>query len=245
MLRTAAYVITLLTLTCGLASAAEPLSATDFASVDARLAALEKRVADLEGQSKPAAVKAAKVDCSNCDACASGCFCSAGPGGCAGGKCPVVAGTIRTDSGTLIKMGADGKYREVPGSKSIAPKSKYADCPECEVAERAYQDKQAAKVGFVGVGRSPIGHTHTCKNGHTWDHSVTSGHSCPVCGVEQWIQDTRPRPVTAVSSSSGCASGNCPTAVAASPFTSGVKYTIGSSSGSGCATGNCPTARRR
>ncbi len=56
----------------------------------------------------------------------------------------------------------------------------------------------------VEVVRSPIGHTHTCPAGHTWDHSITASHNCPfvnadgtVCGLYQNTQDPFPRPVTA------------------------------------------------
>ncbi len=44
--------------------------------------------------------------------------------------------------------------------------------------------------------RAPVGHTHTCGNGHTWDHQATSGHSCPHCGQSQYVQDRSPRMVT-------------------------------------------------
>ncbi len=75
-------------------------------------------------------------------------------------------------------------------------------------------------VPTVATARQPSGHTHTCANGHTWDHSVTAGHNCPVCGLSQYVQDARPRAVTAgaVSAprtyslpSGGCANGNCST----------------------------------
>lgn len=44
--------------------------------------------------------------------------------------------------------------------------------------------------------RAPIGHTHTCANGHTWDHSANPGHQCQTCGQSQFVQDRTPRPVT-------------------------------------------------
>lgn len=68
--------------------------------------------------------------------------------------------------------------------------------------------------------RAPIGHTHThCV---TWDHTAHAGHDCPVCGLEQKFQDTRPQPVTVGTSVSsefkymltlsagGCVGGSCP-----------------------------------
>ncbi len=59
------------------------------------------------------------------------------------------------------------------------------------------------------------GHTHTCANGHTWNHATHAGHDCPTCGLSQFIQDPSPRAVnlgykTLSVASSPCASGNCP-----------------------------------
>lgn len=64
------------------------------------------------------------------------------------------------------------------------------------------------------------GHTHTCANGHTWNHAVHAGHDCPVCGLPQFIQDPVPRQVNINGSvnrsiittgSGGCANGQCGT----------------------------------
>lgn len=46
--------------------------------------------------------------------------------------------------------------------------------------------------------RAPIGHTHTCASGHTWDHSANPGHTCQTCGLSQYVQDKSPRPVTVI-----------------------------------------------
>lgn len=44
-----------------------------------------------------------------------------------------------------------------------------------------------------------VGHTHTCANGHTWDHSMDGGsHVCPTCGLKQTVVDVP-----------GCANGAC------------------------------------
>lgn len=74
--------------------------------------------------------------------------------------------------------------------------------------------------------KAPVGHTHTCPNGHTWDHSTNPTHTCQICGLSQFIQDSTPRMVTSTQkqyslsestySSSGCAGGNCPTATSSS-----------------------------
>lgn len=64
------------------------------------------------------------------------------------------------------------------------------------------------------------GHTHTCVNGHTWNHAVHAGHDCPVCGSSQFQQDPSPRAVNLgtsqfktfnLSSTGGCANGQCGT----------------------------------
>lgn len=53
----------------------------------------------------------------------------------------------------------------------------------------------AAPAGF----RQPIGHTHTCGNGHTWDHTSNpigpgwQGHTCLQCGRFQNVIDPVPR----------------------------------------------------
>lgn len=60
--------------------------------------------------------------------------------------------------------------------------------------------------GQVWYMRIPVGHTHTCGAGHTWDHSANSSHNCiaPVertdgswgtCGLFQNYQDASPRMV--------------------------------------------------
>lgn len=43
--------------------------------------------------------------------------------------------------------------------------------------------------------RAPRGHTHTCANGHTWDHDANPGHTCQTCGLPQYVQDSVPRSV--------------------------------------------------
>lgn len=60
------------------------------------------------------------------------------------------------------------------------------------------------------------GHTHTCANGHTWNHATHAGHDCPVCGLSQYIQDPVPRAVNLSGgtyslngASGGCANGQC------------------------------------
>ncbi len=83
--------------------------------------------------------------------------------------------------------------------------------------------------------RQPRGHTHTCANGHTWDHDANPTHTCRVCGLSQFVVDGGPRMVTVV--------GPAPTA------SSSYQLIPLSPGTGGCATGNCPlpqqTGRRR
>lgn len=60
-------------------------------------------------------------------------------------------------------------------------------------------------------GRFANGHTHTCANGHTWDHDANPTHTCTClvddgtgdhvvsyrqCGLSQYVQDNRVKYVT-------------------------------------------------
>lgn len=116
--------------------------------------------------------------------------------------------SFTADSGVTYTLGADGHYRE---AARVAP-----------VVTAAASWGQTA-------GRQPTGHTHTCANGHTWDHATHAGHDCPVCGLSQYTQDARPRPVTVGQ-----------TRAASQPAAAVKTYTIGASA-SGCANGACET----
>lgn len=44
--------------------------------------------------------------------------------------------------------------------------------------------------------RQAVGHTHTCRNGHTWDHTIDNGsHVCPTCGESQFVMDAVPKAI--------------------------------------------------
>lgn len=89
---------------------------------------------------------------------------------------------------------------------------------------------------IVTTTRSPHGHTHTCRNGHTWDHLANPTHVCQQCGASQTVQDARPRMVTTYTRQSvGFSS------VSEVPA---VQQIIRSQS-SGCANGYCPLPQRR
>lgn len=95
---------------------------------------------------------------------------------------------------------------------------------------------------------APIDHTHTCRNGHTWDHTMDGGsHDCPYCGAHQTYQDAGRKPVTmAVREATRAESGGTvtATATAATAATTTAQpapilaYSLGGS-GSGCANGAC------
>jgi hypothetical protein len=76
--------------------------------------------------------------------------------------------------------------------------------------------------------RAAVGHTHTCRNGHTWDHSENPTHNCRICGAFQNVQDRTPRPVTVTR-----AVQSAPPVIRAAPVTIRLPQT------SGCANGNC------
>lgn len=74
--------------------------------------------------------------------------------------------------------------------------------------------------------RVAVGHTHTCVNGHTWDHTMDGGsHRCPICGQPQYVVDSVPKMVT-----------GSPTVVYSQPMTT---YQITPYSSGGCANGQC------
>jgi hypothetical protein len=96
-------------------------------------------------------------------------------------------------------------------------------CP-CKTSNVVTAKPKASTTGF----RQPRGHTHTCTNGHTWDHDANPTHTCKFCGLNQFVQDNRPRLVT----------------VTVTPtFTPAVQKTVRTLSAGGCANGNCPIAR--
>lgn len=59
----------------------------------------------------------------------------------------------------------------------------------------AFVSDKAAGQEYVWGYRAPVGHTHTCGNGHTWDHQANPGHICLSCGLSQYTQDRSPRRV--------------------------------------------------
>lgn len=127
---------------------------------------------------------------------------------------------------------------------SVKPPKKLPEVPPPPVV------KQEVKTQVITVPvlthRQPMGHTHTCVNGHTWDHAMTAGHNCPICGAAQYVQDRTPRmvtvrttttrvvPVTTQATLPIAVPGRATTQYPANPF----------QSGGGCASGNCPNARR-
>lgn len=87
--------------------------------------------------------------------------------------------------------------------------------------------------------RAAVGHTHTCANGHTWDHTVTAGHNCPVCGLPQYVQDSRPRMVNTAGGAVRATPVAAPSSFSSETFQS---YSLGGCSAGGCAGGSCSAA---
>lgn len=102
---------------------------------------------------------------------------------------------VRQDDGTIVKQFAEDV-------SSI--KKDVADLKRdvAEIKSLLAGTKVAAPSSPVVAVRAPQGHTHTCPNGHTWDHSMDGGtHRCPVagCGLMQFVQDPPGRNVPAAS----------------------------------------------
>ena len=105
-------------------------------------------------------------------------------------------------------------------NKRLTDLEKRVTALEAKAFHSLPQKTQAATVDTVL--RSPVGHTHTCVNGHTWDHNMTAGHDCPVCGMAQYVQDQFPRPLTGSNLSQGnCVNGQCQSGQFTSPQGSG------------------------
>ncbi len=96
----------------------------------------------------------------------------------------------------------------------------------------------------VTTTRAPVGHTHTCVNGHTWDHQANAGHRCLLCGVTQLVQDRFSRPVTVVQAVRVPAQQTQATAPAPATYqpASIVQYSKYQQK-SNCPNGNCPYVR--
>ncbi len=69
--------------------------------------------------------------------------------------------------------------------------------PQCNLPGWGVVAKTAT-TRTVTTTRAPVGHTHTCRNGHTWDHQENPTHTCRFCGLSQAVQDRFARPVTII-----------------------------------------------
>ncbi len=136
---------------------------------------------------------------------------------CHDGKCET---EIRSAEHAFAKLRDDRLSPPAPKKKVEAPAT-----------------KQVISVSY----RQPQGHTHTCANGHTWDHAMTSGHNCPVCGLPQYVQDRSPRMVAVKTVKTVPVS----TQTKAEPYDDRViPAFIREAYASGCQGGNCPNLRR-
>jgi len=100
------------------------------------------------------------------------------------------------------------------------PSTKGADIGSPIPIPREFE-RDTPQVNLLSNYRSPVGHTHTCRNGHSWDHTSNPTHNCLICGEPQYTIDPVPRLVPTTSSTalkyslptstSGCGPGGCPT----------------------------------
>jgi hypothetical protein len=107
--------------------------------------------------------------------------------------------------------------------------------------------KQSLTTRTVITTRAPVGHTHTCARGHTWDHSENPTHNCRFCGLFQNVQDRTPRAVTIIRTE------RIPQPLPVGPElrpTQAVQYPTGTQiiqqmmrSNSNCPNGQCPYVR--
>jgi hypothetical protein len=93
-------------------------------------------------------------------------------------------------------------------AKATAPaKTGCTDCGCVGTAKAVSVPVPAPTVTTVSA-RAPVGHTHTCAAGHTWDHTMDGGsHRCPTCGLPQFVQDSVPRMVRVPAPQQPAASG--------------------------------------
>lgn len=122
--------------------------------------------------------------------------------------------------------------------------------PKFEVVNRCHAEKKAEyKAVRTLTVRAPVGHTHTCRNGHTWDHQANPTHTCQFCGASQYVVDPAPRMVTVQKVV------QVPVAQDASKVVEPAQkydhvsayqslFSFQGASSGGCANGQCPTASR-
>lgn len=145
-----------------------------------------------------------------------------------------------------------GEATTAATTPTIAARADLCDCRNCkcgiacDCADSVVNTKTAKSVVKQSppvvkqslATRSPVGHTHTCKNGHTWDHSVTASHNCPFCGAYQNVQDRISRPVTTAKAATP------PWIASPPPVTMSLTTLQSSVSAGGCANGQCSNVSR-
>lgn len=104
------------------------------------------------------------------------------------------------------------RARKIEGPKILPPKilppkvkfSEMSSYPDGTIEYNLSENKVSVQIITEQTQtktfstRSPIGHTHTCVNGHTWDHAANPTHTCKFCGSHQFVQDVTARPVTII-----------------------------------------------
>ncbi len=123
-----------------------------------------------------------------------------------------------------------------------------ADPPPVLADPPPVQRRMRTEIRTVTSYRRPIGHTHTCAMGHTWDHHANPTHVCRQCGRPQNVIDQPSRMVAVVTRQEFAVPDAPELADYARPtqqqavIHEDVQRVIRSTT-SGCATGNCPYVR--
>lgn len=101
----------------------------------------------------------------------------------------------------------------------------------------------AFRTQTVITTRAPVGHTHTCANGHVWDHTSNPGHVCQFCGAVQTVQDRSPRPVTVVRTVQVQAEAPAPQTRVPARAAQPAVFVVAPRGAANCANGSCQYAR--
>jgi hypothetical protein len=156
--------------------------------------------------------------------------------------------------GVLSLLGLPGSLRAsfFPDPPAVAA---LADPPPVVQDPPPVQTQVRTTTRMVTTYRRPRTHSHTCRNGHTWDHALNPTHTCQICGAQQFVQDTPWRmipvtsqqvvevPIAPAWTDSPPTPANTPARATAvrTPTIQEVQRVMRYSQG--CASGNCPVAR--
>ncbi len=115
-----------------------------------------------------------------------------------------LAAEAQCSSGGCSSGGAGLFGRRAPATYYV-PAVTYSYAQPTQAASVVTAPTTSGTTQLTVTTRPAIGHSHTCANGHTWDHASNPSHICQfpvgengICGLEQRNQDSYPRPVMVV-----------------------------------------------